>query len=63
MIDGLAVTEMRTNDFGYIRRLHTPVPNPCRIDDDHRTFITQSHAAAGSQLYVVVEAARLYLTI
>ncbi|MGA8150889.1 MAG: hypothetical protein WB952_08060 [Terriglobales bacterium] len=34
-----------------------------RIDEDHRTFITQSHAAAGSQLYVVLEAARLYLTI
>jgi hypothetical protein len=54
---------MRTDDFDYVRRLHAPVPHPCRIHDYHRTFIAQSHAAAGSKLHIVVQAPRLYLAI
>ncbi len=40
-----------------------PVPYACRIDDDHGTFITQSHAAAGGELDSVVEALGLDLAI
>ena len=54
---------MRTDDVGYVGRLHASVPYPCRIDDHYRALITQSHAAAGSKLHLVVEAALLYLAI
>ena len=62
-IDGLAPAQMGIDDFGHIRRLHAPVPYPCRIGDHHWTFIAESHAAAGGELHIMVEAARLDLAI
>ena len=54
---------MHAHDFSHIRRLHAPIPHPLGIDDHHRTFIAQSHAATGCELHIVIQAARLRLAI
>ena len=62
-IDGLTLTQVRIDNFAHIGGLQTPVPHPFRINDHHGTFITESHAAAGGELHISVQAARLYLAI
>jgi hypothetical protein len=54
---------MLTDDFRYIGRLHAPVPNALGVDDHYGTFIAQSHAPAGGELYIAAEAACLYLAV
>jgi hypothetical protein len=53
--EDLAIAKMAGDDFGDVGFPHFAIPNALGINDEDRTFVAETEAAAGGELHLVVE--------
>ena len=62
-VDWFSFEQVLGNDCRYVGGLNTPVPNSFRMDDHDGALVAEAHAAAGGELDIAGETARLDLAI